>query len=147
MEYLDIELQAQDEKTHKLRDYLGQKVVLYFYPKDNTSGCTLEAKAFSDAKAEFLKRGAHVIGVSKDSVKSHQNFCDKHDLDLMLLSDPNRKLIKAFDVWKNKKLYGKTFLGIERATFILDETGRVIQSFRNVKVKDHAEEVIRALEA
>ncbi len=147
MDYLDIELEAQDEKTHKLRDYLGQKVVLYFYPKDNTSGCTLEAKAFTDAKDEFVKRGAVVIGVSKDSVKSHQNFCTKHDLDLILLSDPEGKLIEAFDVWKQKKMYGKSFFGIERSTFILDEEGKTIKSFRKVKVKDHAAEVIEALEA
>ncbi len=147
MDYLDIELEAQDEKTHKLRDYLGQKIVLYFYPKDNTSGCTLEAKAFTDAKDEFIKRGAVVIGVSKDSVKSHQNFCAKHDLDLILLSDPEGKLIEAFDVWKQKKMYGKSFFGIERSTFILDEEGKTIKSFRKVKVKDHAAEVIEALEA
>jgi len=147
MDYLDIELEAQDEKTHKLRDYLGQKVVLYFYPKDNTSGCTLEAKAFTDAKDEFVKRGAVVIGVSKDSAKSHQNFCAKHDLDLILLSDPEGKLIEAFDVWKQKKMYGKSFFGIERSTFILDEEGKTIKSFRKVKVKDHAAEVIEALEA
>ncbi len=147
MDYLDIELEAQDEKTHKLRDYLGQKIVLYFYPKDNTSGCTLEAKAFTDAKDEFIKRGAVVIGVSKDSAKSHQNFCAKHDLDLILLSDPEGKLIEAFDVWKQKKMYGKSFFGIERSTFILDEEGKTIKSFRKVKVKDHAAEVIEALEA
>lgn len=147
MDYLDIELEAQDEKTHKLRDYLGQKIVLYFYPKDNTSGCTLEAKAFTDAKDEFVKRGAVVIGVSKDSAKSHQNFCAKHDLDLILLSDPEGKLIEAFDVWKQKKMYGKSFFGIERSTFILDEEGKTIKSFRKVKVKDHAAEVIEALEA
>lgn len=145
MSYLDITLFANDDKEYSLRDFNGQKVVLYFYPKDNTSGCTLESKDFTALKDEYAAKGYKVIGCSRDSVKSHKNFITKQELDLLLLSDPEEKLVKAFDVLKEKSMYGRTYMGIVRSTFVLDEEGNIVKELRNVKAKGHAESLLAEL--
>lgn len=115
----------------------NQGLILYFYPKDNTAGCTTQAKEFSEQLDEFTKLGFAVIGVSRDSVKSHQNFMLKQDLNLALISDTDETLCQYFDVIKPKQLYGKTYLGVVRSTFVFDKTGKMTASFRNVKAKRH----------
>ena len=122
-----------------LKDYRGKKVVLYFYPKDGTPGCTQEALEFRDMAAELEKEGAVILGVSKDSVKSHQEFKRKHGLPFTLLSDPDGKVLDLYGVWKPKSLYGRTFLGTERTTFLLDESGIVRKVYRKVRAKGHAQ--------
>ncbi len=144
MNYLQIEKQAQDEQTYKLEDIKGYKIV-YFYPKDNTPGCSLEATEFTQFKNEFSKLETTIIGVSKDSVKSHINFTNKKELDILLLSDEDLDLIKTFDVWKLKKNYGKEYMGIERSTFILNEAGEIVKEYRKVRVKGHVEQVLNDL--
>lgn len=144
MEYLNIKKQAQDEQYYELKDFNQYKVV-YFYPKDNTPGCSLEATEFTQMKDEFSKLDTIVIGVSKDSVKSHINFTNKKELDLLLLSDEDLDLIKAFDVWQLKKNYGKEYMGIVRSTFILNEQGEIVKEYRNVRVKGHVEQVLEDL--
>jgi len=143
--YLDIKLPASDGNSYTLKDFADKKVILYFYPKDNTSGCTIEAKDFTCLQSEFNKKGYTIIGVSRDSVKSHLSFINKQDLGLLLLSDENEELVKAFDVLKEKSMYGKKYMGIERSTFILDEFGKVIKEYRKVKAKDHAQKVLDEL--
>lgn len=143
--YLDIYLEGTDGKKHSLRDFNGQKIVLYFYPKDNTSGCTLEAKDFTCLKDAFKAKGYTVIGVSKDSLKSHQSFIEKQELALLLLSDPDQKLINAFDVLKEKTMYGKSYMGVVRSTFILDKEGNITKEYRNVRAKNHAQTVLNSL--
>lgn len=148
MENLEIKLQGIDaegqEKIFTLADFSGQQVVLYFYPKDNTSGCTQEACAFRDNYNRLLSK-AVVIGVSPDSVKSHIGFQQKQDLNFILLSDPEHKLSEAFGVWKEKSMYGRKYMGIERSTFILDGQGKVIREWRKVKVPGHVDEVLKSL--
>jgi len=116
-------LQADDGSPVSLRNYKGKKVVLYFYPKDETPGCTTEALGFKEAVAEFEKEGAVILGVSIDSVESHRKFKEKHELPFALLSDPEATVLKLYDVWKQKSLYGRTFMGTERTTFVVDEKG------------------------
>jgi peroxiredoxin Q/BCP len=132
-------LVSDEGKEVSLSDYLGKKVVLYFYPKDGTPGCTQEAKEFRDLAQEFSKENAVILGVSKDSVKSHQKFKEKHSLPFTLLSDPEGKVLDLYGVWKKRSLYGRTFMGTERTTFLIDETGIVKKAYRKVKVKGHAE--------
>jgi len=122
-------------------------VVLFFYPRDDTSGCTKEAVAFSGLQAEFAAAGATVLGISKDSVASHDKFRDKHGLSVPLLSDAESEVCEAFGVWKEKSMYGKTFMGIERSTFLIDGEGRIAREWRKVKVPGHAEEVLEAVRA
>ena len=133
------------EKT-KLSELKGKKVVLYFYPKDDTPGCTVEACAFRDGITEIKKRGAVVLGVSADSVESHKKFKNKFDLNFPLLADTDKKIIEAYGVWKEKSMYGKKYMGIERTTFIIDEQGKISHIFPKVKVQEHYDEVIDALE-
>ena len=123
------------------------KVVLYFYPKDDTPGCTLEAQDFTARAADFAAAGTTVIGISKDSVKAHEKFCAKHDLSVILVSDENGSTCEDYGVWGEKSMYGKTFLGITRATFLIDATGRVGQVWPKVSVKGHADEVLAAARA
>ena len=141
----DIKLQGLDidgnEKEYSLNDFKGQKVILYFYPKDNTSGCTQEACDFRD-NINRLTNYATVIGVSPDSIKSHKSFKEKQSLNFILLSDPEHKLAEKFEVWKEKSMYGKKYMGIERSTFILDKDGKIEKEWRKVKVKGHVDEVI-----
>ncbi len=129
-----------------LKDFLGKKVVLYFYPKDNTSGCTKEAVSFKEALPEIEKRNAVVIGISKDSQESHIKFAKKYDLPFTLLSDPDLKVIQKYGVWVEKSMYGRKYMGVERSTFIIDEKGKVKKIFRKVKVAKHVEEVLKALD-
>lgn len=142
----DIELMDQDENKVSLKDFLGRWVVLYFYPKDNTSGCTKEAKDFTAEMDEFEKMGAKVIGVSPDSCRSHSKFIEKHDLKLQLLSDPEHDSLENYNVWKLKKMYGKEYNGVERSTFLIDPNGNVRKAWRKVKVKGHVDEVRESLE-
>jgi len=129
----------------KLSDYKGKKVVLYFYPKDDTPGCTTEACNFRDGFAEIKKRGAIVLGVSADSVDSHKKFKNKFELNFPLLSDPDKKMIEGYGVWKEKSMYGKKYMGIERTTFVIDAQGKISHIFPKVKVADHYDEVVEAL--
>ena len=125
-----------------LSDYAGRNVVLFFYPRDNTSGCTKEAIEFSERSSEFQKLGYDVLGVSKDSLKSHEKFRAKHNLSVPLLSDENGTMCEDYGVWVEKKMYGKTYMGIERATFLISEDGTILNIWRKVKVKDHAQTVL-----
>ncbi|MFU8785959.1 MAG: peroxiredoxin [Candidatus Izemoplasmataceae bacterium] len=145
MHYLEITLLGSDQKTHALKDFSGKKLLLYFYPKDNTSGCTIQAKDFTAYRSDFEAKGYKVIGVSRDSIRSHENFIQKQDLDLLLLSDPDEVLIKAFDVLKEKQMYGKKYLGIERSTFLIDEQGKIVKAYRGVSAKGHAEQLLSEL--
>lgn len=140
---LSIQVQDQDGKTVALQDYLGKPVVIYFYPKDDTPGCTKEACSFRDYQSELQKLGVQVIGVSADSAEKHQKFIAKYDLNFPLWSDPNKELIDAFGAVGEKKMFGKTFQGIIRSTFALDENGVVIQVWPKVKPADHAQEIIK----
>ena len=146
----NIKLQGIDidgtEKEYSLNDFKGQKVILYFYPKDNTSGCTQEACDFRD-NINRLTSFATVIGVSPDSIKSHLKFKEKQSLNFILLSDPEHKLAEAFNVWVEKSMYGRKYMGIERSTFVLDENLNIIKEWRKVKVKGHVDEVIGYLNA
>ena len=148
MNYLEIKLQGLDkdgnENEYTLADFKGQKVVLYFYPKDNTSGCTQEACDFRD-NMNRITPIATVIGVSPNDIKSHKKFKEKQDLNFLLLSDTEHTLSEAFGVWKEKSMYGKKYMGIERSTFILDENGNIIQEWRKVKVNGHVDEIIQNL--
>jgi thioredoxin-dependent peroxiredoxin len=133
--------------TWKLSDAAGKKLVLYFYPKDNTTGCTLEGKAFSDLHAAFKKAGTLVLGVSPDSVASHGKFKDKMSFPFDLLSDEDKKVCEMFDVWKEKSMYGRKYMGVERSTFLIDGGGVLRQEWRKVKVPGHADEVLAAAKA
>lgn len=128
-----------------LADFRGKKLVLYFYPKDDTPGCTVEACAFRDGISEIQSRGAVVLGVSTDSVGSHEKFRDKYNLNFPLLSDENRKIVEDYGVWKEKSMYGRTYMGIERTTFLIDEAGKILRIFPKVDVKQHYTEVLQAL--
>ena len=132
------------KKEYSLNDFKGQKVILYFYPKDNTSGCTQEACDFRD-NINRLTSFATVIGISPDSIKSHLKFKEKQSLNFILLSDPEHKLAEAFNVWVEKSMYGRKYMGIERSTFVLDENLNIIKEWRKVKVKGHVDEVIEYL--
>ena len=134
-------------ETVKLSGLTGKPVVLYFYPKDDTSGCTLEAKDFTRLAAEFRKAGAEVIGVSPDSVESHQKFSRKHDLAVRLAADPDKAVVNAYGVWVEKSMYGRKYMGVERSTFLIGKDGRIARSWRKVKVPGHAEEVLAAVKA
>jgi peroxiredoxin Q/BCP len=141
----DFSLPASgDGRTWRLKDAKGQKVVLYFYPKDMTTGCTRESRDFRDLNAAFRKAGVRVVGVSRDSLKSHDKFREKEKLPFDLLSDEDEKLCRLFDVIKEKSLYGRKYLGVERSTFLIDGSGVLRQEWRKVKVPGHAEEVLEA---
>jgi peroxiredoxin Q/BCP len=130
----------------KLSDFKGKKVVLYFYPKDDTPGCTKEACAFRDGIDEIKAHGAVVIGVSADAVESHKKFKKKFDLNFPLLADTDKKIVEAYGTWKEKSMYGKKYMGIERTTFVIDEQGKISRIFPKVKVDEHYDEVLEALE-
>ena len=138
-------LKNQNGDTVALSDFLGKKVVLYFYPKDNTPGCTRQACAFAGTYAEFEKMGVVVIGISKDSETSHQKFAEKHGLPFLLLSDPDRVAIEAYGVWQEKKLYGKISMGVVRSTYIIDEQGRIERVMPKVKPDTNASEILAYL--
>ncbi|MBQ6660725.1 MAG: thioredoxin-dependent thiol peroxidase [Lachnospiraceae bacterium] len=132
-------LPDQNGTMHSLADYRGKKVILYFYPKDNTSGCTKQACGFSERYPHFTEKGVEVLGVSKDSVESHKRFEEKYGLAFTLLSDTERKVLEAYDVWKEKKNYGKVSMGVVRTTYLIDENGIIIRANDKVKAADDAE--------
>jgi len=138
----DFELPRDGGGTLSLRDFAGKTLVLFFYPKDNTSGCTKEAIAFTGLERDFAKIGSVVVGASKDTVAKHDKFRDKHGLTIPLLSDSEGDLCERFGVWVEKKMYGKTYMGIERSTFLIDGQGVIRHIWRKVKVPGHAEEVL-----
>ena len=144
-EVADFEAQSTGNKTVKLSDYRGHYVLIYFYPKDNTPGCTLEGQAFRDAHPQFTALNAVILGVSRDSVRVHEGFKGKQALPFDLLSDAEEQLCALFDVIKMKTLYGKQVRGIERSTFLIDPQGVLIRAWRKVKVKNHSAEVLDAL--
>ena len=143
----EFRLRGDDGKSYALKDFRGKKVVLYFYPKDDTPGCTKEACSFRDNLARVRSLGAEVLGVSRDGLASHAKFRSKYDLPFPLLSDESGGVTEAYGVWKEKNLYGKTYMGIERTTFIVDEKGRIAKVFPRVKVDGHTDEVLAALQA
>ena len=138
-------LADKDGKMVSLSDFLGKKVILYFYPKDNTPGCTRQACAFAVAYSEFEKKNAVVIGISKDSVSSHEKFAEKYNLPFILLSDPELQAIQSYGVWQEKKLYRKTSRGVVRTTFIIDEQGKIIKVMPKVKPDTNAADVLKLL--
>jgi thioredoxin-dependent peroxiredoxin len=141
----DFSLFNQDEKKITLEDYLGKNVILYFYPKDDTSGCTKEACSFRDNIPKFSKADAVILGISPDSVKSHKKFSEKYKLPFNLLADEEKKVIEKYGVWKEKSMYGRKYMGVERTTFIIDEKGTIKKIFNKVKVDGHENEVLEAL--
>ncbi|MEZ5439042.1 MAG: peroxiredoxin [Lysobacteraceae bacterium] len=141
----DLAISLAQAGDGRLSDFRGQWLVLYFYPKDHTPGCTTEGLDFNRLLPKFRKLGATVVGVSRDSVKTHQNFCEKQGFKFDLISDADEKLCKAFDVIREKNMYGRKVLGIERSTFLIDPDGRIMQEWRKVKVKEHADAVLAAL--
>ena len=141
----EFTLNDKDGKAVSLSDFKGKKVVLYFYPKDNTPGCTKQACAFAGAYDVYKEMGVEVIGISKDSVKSHGNFAQKYELPFVLLSDPELVAIQAYDVWKEKKLYGKVSMGVVRSTYVIDEEGIIEKVMPKVKPDTNAEEVLAYL--
>lgn len=143
----EFSLPDQDGKTHQISDYRGKWVVLYFYPKDLTSGCTTEACNFQDSLPNFTKIDAEILGVSKDPVKQHRKFADKHALKFTLLSDENNNVCEQFGVWQKKSMYGKEYMGIVRSTFIIDPEGKIAKTYPKVSVKQHHEEVLNDLNA
>jgi len=141
----DFSLPTGDGKKLSLKDLKGKKVVLYFYPKDNTSGCTREACSFQQNLSAIRRKGAVVVGVSPDSEASHRKFADKYDLTFDLVSDEKKEIVKRYGVWKEKSMYGKKYFGIERTTFVIDEKGKISHIFPKVKVDGHTEEVLAVL--
>ena len=141
----DFALFDNNGNTVRLSDFRGKKVVLYFYPKDNTPGCTRQACAFSGLYSEFQRRNIEVIGISRDSVASHVKFAEKYDLSFILLSDPELLAIEAYGVWQEKKLYGKVSFGVVRTTFIIDENGNIEKIMPKVKPDTNAEEILNIL--
>ena len=142
----DLELPDQNGKLRTLSEFRGQKVILYFYPKDMTPGCTKQACSFGELYPQFQEKGAIVIGVSRDSVASHKKFEEKYGLPFILLSDPERKAIEAYDVWKEKKNYGKVSMGVVRSTYLIDEDGVIIKAFGNVKAADNPTQMLGELQ-
>jgi peroxiredoxin Q/BCP len=142
-----LTLPASGGKDIDLKSFKGRKVIVYFYPKDNTPGCTQEGIDFRDMHGDFVKAGAVILGVSKDSVRSHDNFVAKFEFPFDLLCDADEALCKAFDVIKEKSMYGKKYLGIERSTFLFDDKGVLKREWRGVKVKGHAPEVLAAVKS
>jgi peroxiredoxin Q/BCP len=143
----DISLDADDGSRFRLADHKGSKVVVYFYPKDDTQGCTIEAIDFTRAAPAFAKVGTKVVGISPDSVDDHCKFRDKHALGITLAADPERKAIEAYGVWAEKSMYGRKYMGVERSTFLVGADGRIAQAWRKVKVPGHVEEVLAAAKA
>jgi peroxiredoxin Q/BCP len=135
----------KDEQKHCLKDFLGKWIVLYFYPKDNTSGCTREAVGFTEKKADFEKLNAVIVGVSPDSPASHARFVEKKNLNILLLSDPEHKVLMKYGVWQKKKLYGREYMGVVRSTFLIDPKGKIAAVWRKVKVNGHVDAVLEKL--
>ncbi|MEN3930963.1 thioredoxin-dependent thiol peroxidase [Microvirga sp. W0021] len=143
----DFDLPASTGKSLSLKDFHGKKLVIYFYPKDDTSGCTLEAQDFQKLLNDFHSAGITVIGVSPDSMKKHDKFCDKNNLTFPLLSDEEKVMLNAYGVWVEKSMYGRKYMGVERTTVLIDPNGKIAQIWPKVKVTGHAEEVLAAAKA
>ena len=141
----DFTLPDQNGDMHALKDYRGRKVILYFYPKDNTAGCTKQACSYTAMRPQFAEKGAVILGISKDTVASHKRFEEKQNLGIILLADPERQVIEAYDVWKEKKLYGKTSMGVVRTTYLIDEDGTIIRADDKVKAALDAANMLEAL--
>ena len=141
----DFRLLDQNGKEHTLEDYKGKKVILYFYPKDNTPGCTKQACGFTLLYPQFTEKGAVVLGVSKDTVASHKKFEEKQELAITLLADPELETIKAYDVWQEKNMYGKKTMGVVRTTYLIDEEGTIIKAFSKVKAADNPQQMLDLL--
>ena len=141
----EFTLPDQDGTPHSLSDYRGSKVILYFYPKDSTAGCTKQACGFAERMPQFTERGAVILGVSKDSVASHKRFEEKYGLPFTLLSDPELAVIKAYGVWQEKKLYGKVSMGVVRTTYLIDEEGVIVRGFEKVKAADNPQQMLDEL--
>ena len=141
----DFTLPDQNGNMHSLSEYRGKKVILYFYPKDNTPGCTKQACGFAERYPKFTDKGAVVLGISKDSVASHKKFEEKYGLPFTILSDPELVAIQAYDVWQEKKNYGKTYLGVVRTTYLIDEEGKIAKAFDKVKAADNPEQMLGEL--
>ena len=141
----DFTLPDQDGILHSLSDYLGKKVILYFYPKDNTSGCTKQACGFSERNPQFMEKGAVVLGVSKDTVTSHKKFEQNYNLSFTILSDPDLDVIKAYGVWQEKKNYGKISMGVVRTTYLIDEQGVIVKALGAVKAADNPQQMLDLL--
>ena len=141
----DFSLPDQNGTVHTLSEYAGKKVILYFYPRDNTPGCTKQACGFSKLQPQFAEKGAVVLGISKDSVASHKRFEEKYQLGFTLLSDPELAVIQAYDVWKEKKNYGKVGMGVVRTTYLIDENGMIVQAFDKVKAAENPNQMLKVL--
>ena len=141
----DFTLPEQNGDLHSLSVYRGKKVILYFYPKDNTPGCTKQACGFAERYPQFIEKGAVVLGISKDSVASHKKFEEKYGLPFTILSDPELVAIQAYDVWQEKKNYGKTYMGVVRTTYLIDEEGKIAKAFDKVKAADNPEQMLGEL--
>jgi len=141
----DFTLPDQNGNMHSLSEYRGKKVILYFYPKDNTAGCTKQACGFAERYPRFMEKGAVVLGISKDSVASHKKFEEKYGLPFTILSDPELVAIQAYDVWQEKKNYGKTYMGVVRSTYLIDENGKIVKAFDKVKAADNPEQMLGEL--
>ncbi len=142
-----FELVSSDDTTIGLAGFKGKTVVLYFYPKDDTSGCTKQAQGFTEKAAQFEAAGAGILGVSPDSVKKHRKFIEKYDLGISLLADEEKTVCEAYGVWVEKSMYGRKYMGVERSTFIIDGKGKIAQVWRKVKVPGHVEDVLDAVKA
>ena len=145
MKAKEFTLPASNGKEDSLKDFIGKNVILYYYPKDNTPGCTTEACSFRDSMEEFNNNDTVILGVSKDSIKKHNSFIEKYSLPFLLLSDEEGKVCEEYEVWQLKKMMGKEYMGIVRSTFLIDKTGEIIKEWRGVKVDGHTEEVLLAL--
>ena len=143
----DFTLMGSDNQEHKLSQYRGKKVILYFYPRDNTPGCSTEACNFRDSNDVFINKNAIIIGISRDSLKSHTKFIEKFNLPFILLSDETEEVCNLFNVIKEKNMYGKKVMGIERSTFIINEEGILVKEYRKVKVKEHVSTILEDLES
>ena len=141
----DFTLPDQDGNPHTLSEYRGKKVILYFYPKDNTAGCTKQACGFRDRYPQIKEKGAVVLGISKDSVKSHKNFEQKQELPFTILSDEEAKVIAMYDAWKEKSMYGRKYMGTERTTYLIDEEGIIVKAYGKVKAVDNPQQMLEDL--
>ena len=141
----DFTLPDQNGNMHSLSEYRGKKVILYFYPKDNTAGCTKQACGFAERFPQFTEKGAVILGISKDSVASHKKFEEKYGLPFTILADPELVAIQAYDVWQEKKNYGKTYMGVVRSTYLIDENGKIVKAFEKVKAADNPEQMLGEL--
>ena len=146
MKALNFKLQSTNGKDYSLKNSIGKYVVLYFYPKDDTPGCTIETKDFNKLLIKFKKLDCEIYGISKDSLKSHNKFKNKHKIKFDLLTDEEIKVLKLYKVWGKKKFMGREFMGTIRSTFLIDKKGQILKTWKNIKVKDHAKEVLETLQ-